>query len=571
MESKTKILENIGVVFDKSLNNKLEDELFVTINEELEILAEYFKTTKQQAFLISLVLIIGRKSEKAVDLDGIIKHLQCGFVKMLPYTSDIEFLVENGYLSLKKARFHFDTYRDSYFVNVSLVKAIYKNEAIPVKLVPHHSNVYDVLEEIHENFPDTKATIEELREQLDKVFIKYKNFKLIATINELGLDPINKLIYTQLIWKALIGWDSLCVDDVIKLIDCSGTNRIVFIQNLITEKNLLLKGDWIETENSGLANDVSIRLTQKSITMIKKCGVILFQDSVKRENIITPKQISKCNLIFCDDEMKQLNVLQNLLIEKNLRKTQKCLKSKSLPKGITVILHGSPGTGKTETVKQLAKATNRHIMKVDISQTKSKWFGESEKIIKRIFSDYKILADEQKLLPILFFNEADAVISKRRDLDSSNVSQTQNSIQNVLLEELENFEGILIATSNLINNIDAAFERRFLFKIEFQKPSIEVKGKIWKIKLPHLSENECALLAETYDFSGGQIDNIVRKKEINEIISGNLVDLDRIFEFCEEETLTKKNNRKSTIGFKNNKNVESRIHNPLQLDYKKTA
>ncbi len=91
----------------------------------------------------------------------------------------------------------------------------------------------------------------------------------------------------------------------------------------------------------------------------------------------------------------------------------------------------------------------------------------------------------QSVTPILFFNEADAIIAKRKEATSSNVSDTENRIQNILLEEIENFEGILIATTNLVSKIDTAYERRFLFKIEFQKPSITVKAQIWKSKMPH--------------------------------------------------------------------------------------
>ena len=177
------------------------------------------------------------------------------------------------------------------------------------------------------------------------------------------------------------------------------------------------------------------------------------------------------------------------------------------------------------------------------------WFGESEKIIKQVFKDYKSYAKKQKSTPILFFNEADAIISKRKDVANSNVSDTENRIQNILLEEIENFEGILIATTNLADNLDKAFERRFLFKIEFQKPSISTKTQIWQLKMQHLSNEDCAMLASRFDFSGGQIDNIVRKNEINEIIHGSTLDINTLLEYCKEETLSNQNN-KTTIGFK---------------------
>ncbi len=209
-------------------------------------------------------------------------------------------------------------------------------------------------------------------------------------------------------------------------------------------------------------------------------------------------------------------------------------------------MNGVPGTGKTEIVKQLAKSTDREIIKVEISQSKSMWFGESEKIIKRIFTDYRAYANESKRTPILLFNEADAIISKRKDSGSSNVVQTENAIQNIILEELESFDGILMATTNLANNLDAAFERRFLFKVEFKKPAKEVRAKIWKSKLSHLDNELCQVLADKFDFSGGQIDNIIRKSEIQEIVHGTVTNFEQIQSFCNEESISESRRK---IGF----------------------
>ena len=107
-----------------------------------------------------------------------------------------------------------------------------------------------------------------------------------------------------------------------------------------------------------------------------------------------------------------------------------------------------------------------------------------EKKIKEVFTDYKELCNKMKKLkcgrtPILLFNECDAVFSKRKDISYSNTAQTENSIQNIILEEMENLEGILIASTNLTDNLDPAFERRFLFKIQFENPSVEAKKAIW--------------------------------------------------------------------------------------------
>lgn len=173
------------------------------------------------------------------------------------------------------------------------------------------------------------------------------------------------------------------------------------------------------------------------------------------------------------------------------------LEEQHLLKDVAILLYGEPGTGKTESVMQIAKETGRAVMHVDISNTKSMWFGESEKIIKKVFADYRRLCERSKVKPILLFNEADAIFSKRKDVSHGNVTQTENALQNIILEEMENLDGILVATTNLADNLDAAFERRFLFKVRYEKPTTEAKKSIWQNKLAMLTSEEAMILAHS--------------------------------------------------------------------------
>ncbi|MDZ7774411.1 MAG: AAA family ATPase [Bacteroidales bacterium] len=168
--------------------------------------------------------------------------------------------------------------------------------------------------------------------------------------------------------------------------------------------------------------------------------------------------------------------------------------------------------------------------------------------MRAVFSKYRRYYHSTGQMPILLLNEADGIISKRKEISNSNTAQTENAIQNILLEELENFEGVLFATSNLIRNFDKAFERRFLFKVELQKPGLPARAKIWKAKLPHFTFPECEQLAKHFDFSGGQIDNIASKCHMYDIIHNTRCDLNSVIEFCREETLTKR----ERVGFTKN-------------------
>ena len=175
------------------------------------------------------------------------------------------------------------------------------------------------------------------------------------------------------------------------------------------------------------------------------------------------------------------------------------------------------------------------------------WFGESEKLVKKIFRDYIELHKSLDLAPILLFNEADAILSSRKTNSQSSVSQTENAIQNILLEELENFKGIFIATTNLAENLDKAFDRRFLFKIKFNNPGIASRAAIWKIKMPLLTDSETKVLAETHSLSGGQIDNIIRKAEIQSLLNDEIPNIEQLLKFCSQEIILQSGTK--SIGF----------------------
>ena len=202
-----------------------------------------------------------------------------------------------------------------------------------------------------------------------------------------------------------------------------------------------------------------------------------------------------------------------------------------------MLFYGGAGTGKTETCLQLAKRSGRKIMKVDIASTRTKWYGESENLLKNIFSEYASLCRMEDKTPILLFNEADAVFSSRNNIDGSH---TDHRLQNILLEEMERMEsGILIATTNMQESLDRAFERRFLFKLKFESPSENVRKEIWKSRMCDLPENDLDVLSKRYSFSGGEIENVICKKLIQEVIDETPCDLEQLKKICDEERLKK--------------------------------
>ncbi len=178
-----------------------------------------------------------------------------------------------------------------------------------------------------------------------------------------------------------------------------------------------------------------------------------------------------------------------------------------------IIFYGVAGTGKTMTAMSLAKTLKRPLLSFDCSKILSMYIGESEKNVRKIFDDFKRLSREAKVEPILLLNEADQFLSSRTEGIGSSADKMHNQMQNIFLEQIEKFNGILIATTNLLDNIDKAFSRRFNYKIEFQKPTLEQRVRLWQIMLPENADYEENFMVDElakYELTGGQINLIIK-------------------------------------------------------------
>jgi len=214
---------------------------------------------------------------------------------------------------------------------------------------------------------------------------------------------------------------------------------------------------------------------------------------------------------------KTREVLNTLIkqVDKDVYAKLKAWGLKDKRKGIDarIIFYGQPGTGKTMTAVSLAKTLKRPILSFDCSKILSMYVGESEKNVRKIFDDFKALSKKAKVDPILLLNEADQFLSSRTQGVNSSVDKMHNQMQNIFLEQIEQFEGILIATTNLLDNFDKAFSRRFNHKIEFKKPGKKQRKRLWHFMLPENADYEEGFEVDVlakYELTGGQINLIIR-------------------------------------------------------------
>ncbi|EHS6634177.1 ATP-binding protein, partial [Campylobacter jejuni] len=186
-----------------------------------------------------------------------------------------------------------------------------------------------------------------------------------------------------------------------------------------------------------------------------------------------------------------------------------------------IIFYGPAGTGKTMSALAMAKSMKKSVLSFDCSKILSKWVGESEQNVRKIFDTYKNIVQTCKQSPILLLNEADQFLSTRVD-GSSGSDKMHNQMQNIFLEQIERFSGVIIATTNFLENLDSAFSRRFDYKIEFKKPDFKDRLKIWEKFLPKkaLFEKDFDInILSNYELSGAQILMVVKNTALKVAVS----------------------------------------------------
>ncbi|HEC1570301.1 TPA: ATP-binding protein [Campylobacter upsaliensis] len=216
-----------------------------------------------------------------------------------------------------------------------------------------------------------------------------------------------------------------------------------------------------------------------------------------------------------------------------------------------IIFYGPPGTGKTMSAFGVAKAMKKAVLSFDCSKILSKWVGESEQNVRKIFDTYKNIANSCKQSPILLLNEADQFLSTRIE-GGSGSDKMHNQMQNIFLEQIERFSGVLIATTNFLESLDSAFSRRFDLKIEFKKPDFKDRLKMWEKFLPQNADFEEAFELETlakYELSGAQILMVVKNTALRTAISKDGIFTMRAFLESIQKELEGSFDKSKIVGF----------------------
>jgi AAA+ superfamily predicted ATPase len=539
--------------------SKLKKKAIKEVKSELEEIGAYLKCDVRGAILFTAITALNLTRTEA-NLHELIYYFDCSPIQIANFHLDLKQLVELKLLDYTPSRTLVGVARGlesidngAYMVRRDVFESISRQEN-EIKLTPTKPvDCYQFIEMAHELINDryyNEQNSDLMLNELVNLSQKHKEIPVIAALLEKELSREELGLWVICVNHLLNDAAEFDVNSVISMLFNALGDKIRFKNKLYSVDFKLTQLGWIHVfENSAeKTNYISVKSAFRAFLLAH--GVQVIQASQRSTmSLMLPENIVPESLIYPESLNKELGIIRQSLEHDAFTRIRAKLVEKKMAKGLTILFHGPSGTGKTASVYQLAQQTQRPIYHADLSTLKSKWLGQSEKNVRQLFEDYKEISASSAVVPIFLFNEADALISKRLQVMDS-IDQLYNTLQNILLEELEQFEGILIATTNLTINVDKAFDRRFLYKVNFPSPDTAIQQQIWQQKLPFISEVEAKMLVQRFIFTGAQIENVHRKITMNSIVLNRDLNLDDVLELCSVEEMERKNK----VGFHNTAN-----------------
>lgn len=530
-------IQYLKFLFVKCRKSKLQFESDKELKDAFKYLSNTLFLTPNQCILFAIVFAFTVEEDlERVDTLRMLHYLSIELEGLYDVAEDIEYLIKSNYIKQKKEDNTDNLYNSSFVVNQKLLDLIFRNEAI---IVEELSNKFDFQQFASLMFRINRLKLVNRHSREDVLRLvaegEERNSYLtqIQNLKDMGLDVKDRFMIYYLVHNATV--EKTNVNTYTLAFDIEGVART---RELITK----LKEGRTKAQLNGL-----IELVNDNVQLTHNAKDLLAIDN-NEQNVdekvetshyyIKHTTIAERKLYFNSDLQRELSILNTLLQKDNFIEYQKAMRlSGNHNTGLSVLLYGPSGTGKSSIADMLAKQTKRDILQVDLSAIRSKWYGDSEKNIKQIFVEYEAKCKVNDSIPILLLNECDALLGRRNTSQQDRHDFTEACMTNILLEFFEKNRGIIIGITNLESNLDPAFMRRFTMKYLIDKPNRKAVKSILKSKLNFLDEREVGLIADKYILTGGEIENISQKCVISKIITKSNPTVSEVMDYCETERI----------------------------------
>jgi len=536
MESdKLKWIEHI---ITESFGNVTKKDALLAVPEIKELI-NFFKIDYDELVVLSILIDGGLRQEEQ-GMDAFLQHFGGSLMGLKNINYALHSLISKGYVvSTTKNRHSKTLVKQTFMAEEIVYEALLSDKPDSLEFQPakNFNTLLKNIQVITDRRNDGCFDAETMLKLTEREIVNAKQCKELDWLN--GFDNLTiaeKTLFLSAAIRHQKDGQQIDLEYFIKMIEDNFAKQKEFRDSIENKTSSLIEYDLLVRDEEAFIFDEFVGLTEKA-----KDALFVKEKTTTKKNtyttgtILNPEDIVLEELFYNELEWQQINTIEKILSKEKHQLVVNQLSENGLAKGISILFNGFSGTGKTATAKRIAKITNRPLFCVDVEKVINKWVGDTEKGTKKIFDQYYEFSKECDLTPILFFNE-DSIFSKRVEVGHS-TDRTHNSMQNILLEQMELFTGISIVTSNHAEKLDKAFERRFLYKVEFEKPTKETQYSLLSNAFQNISSLTINTVLENYSFTGGQIYNIRKKYIMQCIIEDG--DLESLFiRFCQEESKT---------------------------------
>lgn len=548
------LIQSFEKVYDRLKDSRLSEQVLSDLQSDLEKISQFVGCSHQAAALLA-TLVIMNMEEHTAGTGELLKYLGLRTSSETRIRQYLQPLEKRNLLNFRHNN-SFSFYRTNIELPAWLFEAIIQNdrEKLKTKAIDDAIGFLQHYDNMLTERKCGRVSEAELFDWQASFIQSHQHIRFVDWLCKLRLSGGETACFLYCCLKTLEDENSIDVDDLLKDIFSNLAERYAFKKSLRSGVSRLMKENLLELDDVFISAFSFVTLSEKALSQLMDSDAgLLKKDFVPKFGaLLTAENIIQKKLAYNESLRQRIEQLGRLLQDEQIRKIQQKLIENGMTPGFTILLYGAPGTGKTETALQLARQSGRHLLQVEASKIRSMWVGETEKNIRKVFSEYREATRRFEPCPVLLFNEADAILGKRQQV-RQRTDQMENTLQNIILEELESFEGIFIATTNLTVNLDPAFERRLLYKLSFEKPDAAARLQIWKEKFPNFSATQLDTISLDHELTGGQIENIRKKSFIDSLLQPDLtVDEKLLLKLIEEELQMNKGRERRVIGFRNN-------------------
>ena len=563
-----KLCNSIELVYNSASELKsIKEEDYEAISEHLDEIANFFKIKEKLGVLLLSYFINRRlvKGKPYITLNELMNAFECKLVDSILINEQLEnFRKAKILLSTKKAYGKKDEIE--YSLSQTTLNSVLKGDA-DILLDKKEVSFTAFLNLFHNVIYDNDLDDDDVSTELSSLMDEFEQLEEIKYLKGERLCPeeLTILLFT-VARQSIFGDTKVAMERIFRVAINDNFSRYYYQNDIIEKRSPLITNDLLEFAPDEFMN--SLQITEKifkALNLAEKKSAKQFTTGSDLVKLIMPDKIKFQEGMIYEDSLN-INFLDQLISEEGYIKAMKRLEEeKAETKQIVAILMGLSGTGKSQTIRNLAAKYNRPILQVNLSQVKDAFVGNTEKNVEECFKIYKKAVKHFEYYkdidgvkvgpyasPLFFLDEIDSLLPQRSASgEGSPVGNMYSNMVGIFLTELERVNGIVLLASNLPGAIDTSFHRRINFKFEFGSFSKKNQVKTLELYFKDFAHEVLEEVASNADLTPGNIVNIRKAYVLESIFKEFNSEEDKktiLTDLVGRELILQKSNRKP-IGF----------------------